>query len=350
MPLPRPKLSELILRVEQDLASRLGLGQLIPRGPAAAFARVIAGTAHGQYGKIEIEVANVWPDTCDAENLDRWGDLLSLPRKAAVAADGSVVMVGTDGTTIALGTLVQRADGRQFSTLNAATVVGGTATIPVLAVQTGYGGNTAALTPLVLASSVVGTISAVTVDAIGLIGGADEEGDEAFRRRLVQRFSMAPAAGTESDYVRWALEVPGVTRAWALPANQGPGTVGVTFVVDDDPVSIIPTATQVADVQAYIDARKPITASVLVFAPVLIAIDFTIHVVPDTPEVRASVADSLEVLLEREGSPASVIPLSHVREAISLAPGETDHVLTLPAADISIGAGHIPAVGVITWT
>jgi uncharacterized phage protein gp47/JayE len=350
MPLARPKLSELILRCEQDLASRLGLGQLIPRGPAAALARVIAGTAHGQYGKIEAEVANVWPDTCDAENLDRWGALLSLPRKPAVAAEGLVVMVGTNGTTIAQGSLVQRADGRQFATLNPATVVGGTANIPVLAVETGYGGNTAALTPLVLASSVVGTINSVQVDAIGLEGGVDEEGDEAFRARLVQRLSMPPAAGTAGDYERWALEVPGVTRAWALPANQGPGTVGVTFVVDGDPVSIIPTPSKVAEVQAYIDARKPITASVLVFAPVLITVDFTIHVVPDTAEVRQAVSDSLEVLLEREGAPASTIPLSHVREAISLAPGETDHVLTAPVADLVIGAGHIPAVGTITWT
>lgn len=349
MALPRPSLAELVSRTEQDFASRLGLSTVIPRGPLAALARVVAGSTHLQLGRIDYQVAQTWPDTCDTENLDRWGALLSLPRKAAVAAAGTVVFVGVDGSTVSQGSLVQRADGVQFATQSPATVLGGTANVPVLAVVPGSLANTPALAVLALASAVTGTINSVTVDGAGLSLGADQELDAAFRRRLVQRLSAAPGAGTADDYERWALEVAGVTRAWPRPANQGPGTVGLTFVVDDDPVSIIPSATKVAEVQAYIDARRPEPASVLVFVPALVAVNFTIHVEPDTAEVRAAVAESLADLFRREGGPSSTVPLSHVREAISLAPGENDHVLTAPTADLVLTGGQIPSVGTITW-
>jgi uncharacterized phage protein gp47/JayE len=350
MALPRPTLPELITRTEQDLASRLSLGQLIPRGPLAAIARVVAGACHLQFGRIDYEVAQVWPDTCDSSNLDRWGGLLTLPRKPAGPAGGLIVFAGTDGTVIALGTLVQRADGEQFATQVVSTVMGGAATVSVLAVTDGTLGNTPALAPLGLVSTVVGTITSVQVDANGLSGGVDQELDEPFRARLIQRLGNAPGSGTAADYERWALEVPGVTRAWPLPANQGPGTVGLTFVLDDDPVTPIPSATKVAEVQAYIDARRPEPVPVLVFAPVQVTVAFTIHVVPDTAEVRAAVAQSLADLFLREGGPSTTLPLSHLREAISLAPGETDHVLTVPASDLVLGGGQIPVVGTITWT
>jgi uncharacterized phage protein gp47/JayE len=349
MPLSRPTLGELRNRAEQELAARLGLSTLIPQGPAAAIAAVIAGQTHSLLGAIAYEVDQVWPDTCNAANLDVWGARLSLPRKASVAASGTISIAGTTGTTVAAGSLVQRADGRRFATQAAVTLLGGAALVRVVASQAGYAGNTAPLTALSMASSVTGTVTGVTVDDAGLDGGADEEGDDPFRARLVQRFAAAPGVGTAADYERWALEVPGVTRAWVLPGNQGAGTVGLAFVLDDDPISIVPTATKVAEVQAYIDARRPAEVSFLAFAPALTAVNFTIEVTPDTTAVRDAVAASLEDLFLREGAPGTTIPLSHVREAISLAPGETDHVLTVPAADIVIGSGTIAVVGTITW-
>lgn len=349
MPLNRPKLPELVTMVEQDTASRMGLGQLIPRGPLAALARVIAGGIHLLFGRIDYQAAQVWPDTCDSENLDRFGALLSLPRKAAVAASGVVVFAGTSGVVISAGTLVQRADGTKYATQSAVTIVGGAALAQVVAEVAGAGGNTAGLAPLSLASSVAGTITSVQVDSNGLGLGADQEPDAAFRARLVQRLAKAPGAGTAADYERWTLEVPGVTRAWILPANQGPGTVGITFVLDDDPISIVPSSTKVAEVQTYVDARRPEPTQVSVFAPVLLPVDFTIAVVPDTTEVRAAVQESLQELFLREGGPSRTIPLSHLREAISLAPGETDHTLTVPSADLVLTGGQIPTVGTITW-
>ena len=41
--------------------------------------------------------------------------------------------------------------------------------------------------------------------------------------------------------------------------------------------------------------------------------------------------------------------LTPAREAISLAADETDHVLTVPAANVTHATGHMAVFGVITW-
>ncbi len=89
----------------------------------------------------------------------------------------------------------------------------------------------------------------------------------------------------------WALEVPGVTRAWCVRRFMGPGTVAVFFMRDDqaDP---IPDAEQLAAVAAYIEPLRPVTADVYVLAPVQKPVVYTIRLTPDTSAVRAAVERS----------------------------------------------------------
>jgi uncharacterized phage protein gp47/JayE len=148
--------------------------------------------------------------------------------------------------------------------------------------------------------------------------------------------------------VNWALEVPGVTRAWCYPQELGAGTVTVRFVRDDD-VSLIPDAGEVTAVQDYINARRPVTADVSVVAPIAVAVDLSIDVVPDTTEVRAAVEAELKDLIQREGAPGTTLLLSHIREAISIAAGEFNYTMSTPSADITHTTGQIPVLGTITW-
>jgi uncharacterized phage protein gp47/JayE len=41
--------------------------------------------------------------------------------------------------------------------------------------------------------------------------------------------------------------------------------------------------------------------------------------------------------------------ISQEREAISVAAGETDHVLTVPSANQAHAVGQLPMLGTITW-
>ena len=158
-----------------------------------------------------------------------------------------------------------------------------------------------------------------------------------------------PHGGAAGDYERWALEVTGVTRAWAVPALYGLGTVGLWFMTDDLTANGIPDAAKVTEVQTYLDTLRPITAEVTAVAPTPVSLDFTIELTPNTATVQAAVEAALEDLILRESEPGATILLSHIREAISTATGETDHVVTVPAADVTHAAAEIAVFGAITW-
>lgn len=350
MPFTRPTLDQLISRAEADIAARLGLGTLVPRGFLKAIARAHAGLMHGLYGYQEWASRQVLPDTADTEGLERWANDLGVPRKPATFAEGLVDFTGTSGSDLPEGTVVQRADGQRYVTTEGATISAGVATVNVRAELAGLLGNSDAGTALSIVSPVFGVNTAATVDTGGIDGGTDEESDADLLVRVLQRLQNPPLGGAASDYVRWALEVPGVTRAWCLPEHLGIGTVGVTFATDDDPGGPIPDAGKVAEVQAYIDARRPVPADVTVFAPTPVTVNFTFTaLVPNSASVQASIEAALRDLVVREGAPGQPLLLSHVREAISTAPGEEDFTLTVPAANVAIAAGSIPVFGAITW-
>jgi len=350
MALSRPDLQTLLSRAQSDISARLpGADPTLRRTLLGVLARIQAGSTHGLYGYLEWASKQMLVDTSDTDMLDRHGSIWGVNRKQAASAQGNIIFTGTDGSSIAAGTVVQRGDGVQFTTDAVTTIAAGTAIVSATAVISGAAGNTTSSAALALASPIVGVDSAVSVDAAGLSNGVDIELDEAYRTRILDRIRSAPHGGSASDYVTWALEVAGVTRAWVYPNEFGLGTVTVRFVVDNDPISFIPNAAKVAEVQAYIDALRPVTADLKVVEPVSTPLDMTIQITPNDAATQAAVTAQLSDLFSREAVPGGTILLSHIREAISIATGETNHVLSVPAADVTHTTGKIATLGVITW-
>jgi len=248
---------------------------------------------------------------------------------------------------------LQRADGLEYTVGSDAAIAGGIALASVTATVSGTASNTAAGGALSLVNPIAGVNTAVTVAAGGVTGGSDAESDDDLRGRLLLRLRNPPHGGADFDYELWALEVSEVTRVWVLPGHLGDGTVGVAFVCDNlEP--ILPDAAKVLEVQDYLDLRRPVTAQVYVFAPLAVAVDFTIQLTPNTAVAQAAVMAELEDLLVREGQPEDgsgngTILLSHIREAISVAAGETDHVLVSPVANVTLNVGEMAVMGEITW-
>lgn len=350
----RPTLPQLIERIASDIESRMaGTDPRLRRAVLGVLARTLAGAAHGLHGHLDWLAKQVIPDTAEAEILDRWASWWGVSRKAAAAATGEVTFTGNEGATIPAGTSIQRSDGIEYTTDAEGTITGGTATVAVTAASAGQDTSAAAGVSLSLVSPVAGVQSAATVAAGGLTGGADEETDAALRERLRSRVQNPPHGGSEADYEAWALEVEGVTRVWAFPQWTGDGTVGLFFVRDDD-ADFIPDAAEVAAVQDYVDALRPVTAALTCYAPTAVAVDMTIQLSPNTASVQAAVQAELEDLLRREagvedGAGSGTVLLSHIREAISRAEGETDHVLVSPAADVTLSAGEIATLGNLTF-
>lgn len=349
MAFQRPTLTDIIERTFSDLTSRLALqGALLRRSVVGVLARVLAGASHMLHGHLEWIAKQVIPDTAD-EWLPRWATIWGIARKDAEFAEGPVSFVGTiNGATIPAGTVVKRADGVEYETQADATVTSGAATASVLALEAGSAGNADAGTALTLVFPIAGVNSSATVAAGGIVNGSDVESDDSLRARLLARIQQPPHGGADFDYKAWALEVPGVTRAWVYPLHMGPGTVGITFVRDND-ADLIPDAPEVEAVQNYIDSKRAVTAEAVVFAPVADDLDFTISVTPATAAVKDAIEAELRDLLARESEPGGTLYLSRINEAISIAAGEFDHTLVSPAADVVMATGHIAVMGVITW-
>lgn len=350
MALARPTLTEIIDRVLSDLSSRMiGTdGAVLRRSVLGALGRALAGASHELHGRLDYLARQITVDTADAEYLERWASVWGVRRRAASYAVGSVTFTGVNGSTIPSGTVLRRQDGAQIEMTAAGTIASGTATVAARARVAGAAGNTVASAALVLVSPVSGVSSSATVAAGGLVAGSDTESDDALRARVLQRIREPPQGGAERDYRAWALEVPGVTRVWVAPRELGAGTVTVRFVRDGDP-SIIPDAGEVAVVADYIEQRRPVTAEVYVLPPVPLALNLSIQISPNTAAVRAAIEAELRDLLQREAEPGGVILVSHIREAISAAPGEFDHVLLVPGGNVLQGPGEIAVLGTITW-
>ncbi len=351
MPFNRPTLSSLRQSARAAFAARLqGVDPTLRRSNVTVTADVLAAMTHLQYGYLEWMVeAVLMPDSAEAAYLERWASIWGLSRLGATTAAGNVTFSGTNGTPIPSGSLVQRSDGVQFATQAPASIASGTATVAVEAVIGAAAGNTDAGAALALSTAIAGVQPNAVVAVGGLTGGADVESDDNFRARLLVRIRQPPQGGDAEDYVAWALEVPGVTRAWAYPLHRGIGTVDVAFVMDGR-LNIIPLSGDVAAVQAYIDARRPVTADFLAFAPVATALNLTIQgLQPDTADTRAAIATAFAALLQRVAEPGGMVAFSDIDEAISESTGVEYHYVTSPTTDQTATAGHIFIPGTITY-
>lgn len=347
MTFPLPTLPELIERVGGDLTS--ASDGALRRSDQRALVRAHSGASHEMHGYLGWTARQILPDDCDEEMLLRHARLrLAVPRKDAAAAAGFVSASGAEGKTIDAGALLQADDQRRYVVVETAAIRAGTAKVQVRAVDAGIVGNIGAGVRLRFISPVVGVSDTVVVLDPGISGGTDQESVERLRQRVIRSYRLVPDGGNGDDYVTWALEVPGVTRAWCRPHYMGLGTVGVFFMRDDD-LNAVPDEQACATVKAYIERQRPVTAELYVLAPRPLAISFDIRLSPDDEATRTAVVENLSDLLEREGALGVTVLESHLRQAISGARGERDHKLLQPVDDVALQPNEIPVMGTVKW-
>lgn len=348
MPFNRPSLQTLINRTRNDLFGRLSEDDPLRRSDAEAYARVLAGAAHELYGYLDWLAKQIMPDTAESEHLERWASIWGVGRKAAASASGTVVMTGSNGAIIATGTAFAALDGVRYLAAEDTAIASGTATVPIAAETAGANGNRLSGETFSLVSPVAGVNSSGTASAMS--GGVDIETDDALRARLLTRIRKPPQGGALYDYEAWALEVPGVTRAWPVALQLGPGTVVVRFVRDDDGTGgIIPDVDEIAAVQAYIDSpyRRPVTAQVTVAAPIAQPVDIEVSG-PASASGRAVVEAALAAVFRYDSMPGASLLAEWLEEAVE--EGGAGFAIESPLVDVSAtSAGHLHTLGSITW-
>jgi uncharacterized phage protein gp47/JayE len=354
MPFRRPTLSDLRLRARALFASKLkGADGTLPKSNITVSSDVMAALTYGVYGYADWLARQALPNTADDWNfLLRWGALFGLTPLTATTAGGNALFTGTTGTSVPLNTKLQDGNARLYKTTAAATLVAGSTSIPVVALDGGTQGNLAPGAPLTLQTAITGVNGSATVDGSGLSGGTDAETAQAFGARIASRVKNPPAgSGTVADYERWALGVPGVTRAKATGLARGPGTVDIRFVRDNDPDGIIPSNDDIDDVQAAIDALKPLTDDAQVLDTLTTqTVNYQLSASLVKDKDRPAIAASLAAMHARLVIGTGLSFQGQMIPAItSAAQGLTGTFLTLPNGDVPADPDVVLTLGTITY-
>ena len=354
MPFARRTLSEIAAQAKADLQGDLAsTAAFFRRSVERALAAAVTGASNHLHGHLEWIARQMDPTKADFDQLQA---IHGVPKgvfvKPAVAAKHSVSAAGTNGTTVAAGTVFQRSDGARYTVDTLGTVALGTVALQVTAEIAGDAGTCPISTVLELSSPIAGMVGTATVTASTTLG-ADAESPDDYLARVLKRGKSVAKGGARGDYETWALEVPGVADAWEYPRQEGAGTVTVYAIGESSGAPTALTGGKIAEISAYMTAsgRSPADCDVLVYTPTLQPINFSIQISPNTAGVQAAVITELNEALRSSGHPGGMtVLLSELNEAVSIAPGEIDHVITTPAGNVVVPFGSIPVVGTVTWS
>jgi uncharacterized phage protein gp47/JayE len=388
MPFPRPTLTQLVNQDAADFSTNLpGADALLRFSVVGVFGRVIAGLVNLFFGYLDYIAKQSTPFTAIGEALAGWGGLKAIVLEDAAKATGTLTFTGAEDRPLAAGVPVIRGDNVAYVTTGSGTVgVGLTVTVPAIAVAAGAAGNCDEGVGMTLGASVAG-VNSSGVAASAFTGGVDIETQDSFRGRILQAFANPPQGGDAEDYVTWALQLAGVTRAWPVPLENGAGTASVYFMMDaaeadhagfpqgsngvashetrDAPA----TGDQLA-LANHLYPLRPVTALVYAKAPTANPVAFTITGLTGLAALQASVESAIAQVMLVSGSPGGTVDpsgaanppvdLSAIEAAIAAIAGTAGFVITAvscphgavsPGSDgnITPNAGYLSTLGVVTF-
>lgn len=352
MAFTRPTLTGLINRVCTQINTYVeNANAFIKQSVFNVWAKIIAALHLDLYVYLDQLAKNFFITTADINGLIARGSDIGVYRKKASFATGNIIVTGTPATNIPMGTIYTNIAEQQYKTISDAVVgADGTVTVPIQATAAGTDGNAAPESEFTLVNPIVGILTMATADESGITGGANIEGVEEYRARLLLALRNEVGAGDTLFYENAALSRPGVTRARAFRTFAGPGTVGVTFMMDDTYADGIPRAGDVADMQEYLSSIMPADLNeLIVFAPQTTIINIVINdLTPDNTSLRDAINTSL-IALFRDYNFGETVYRAQIETAIGSTPGEISHVLAAPLVDTTISPYGIAVLGTITY-
>ena len=307
------------------------------------------------YLRLEYIHQQAFVTTADGDYLD-WHGIQAggLSRNPPSFAQGPATVEAALGTVVYDGSIFARTDGQLFRSIGTTTAIAVPMRLSLRAEIAGELGNTDVGATLVPQSPILG-LDFVTVDSGGLIGGRASESDDSFRQRILFHKSNPPHGGSPAEYVEWAQTKVGVTRVFVKRATPAPGAVTIYFMMDGIGTGM-PSAPDVDQMQAVIEALAPADADVIVAAPTPQSVNITIaDLVPDTAVMRDAIVNELKAMFLRRAEPASVtepfmFSRSWIDEAVALAPKWQRSRITVPSTDVTVSTpGTIPILGTVTF-
>jgi uncharacterized phage protein gp47/JayE len=346
-----PTLSETVNSIRGDLQAQFPGEDPYIRGAVWWVVAAVWGSAvYTVITMLAWLARELFASTATETYLARHAAEYGVERNPATACAVTVEFTWTaTGHDIPAGTVLVADDGTEYTTDALISDPGGsypdnasgaaTASTKGLAASVAVGGTLTLQTPIAGITS-AGEVTDSTP-------GADQEGVEEWRDRILAAKRTIPHGGTLADFEAWCLEVDGVEQAWVSKAAAG----SVLAVID-------PSAYDSA-VQAYVDSVRPVSGEFTAVGSnddaVNMTIDGTLDGTVAKATVRANIVAAVEELYAREGVPGGTIYNSDVRQAIGSAAGLDHYSLTsyngdgTGASDYTSTSPDIPVIGTVTW-
>jgi uncharacterized phage protein gp47/JayE len=231
--------------------------------------------------------------------------------------------------------LWQNIDGIIYQQTADVTIIGGVAAPIITCLTLGTAGNLADGAPLTLVSPVAGIVSDAVVDTSGTItAGIDLQSVADWRAEVMTRIRYRPQGGAVPDYIIWALEVPGIIKAFVK--SPAPGDVNVYPLIALTGAARVPAALKLAEVLAYLTdpIRKPLAANVYALA----ATERTCAVTITSATINGSALSAAQKQSVQDASDAALYASYPRQYPDEPAPTDTISTGIIWAALVAIGA------------
>lgn len=299
--------------------------------------------------------------------LDLIAKEVGIARRSAAKASGYITVTGAEGKRIPAGfkwstPSVDGEENVEFETVDSFTIdETKTAQVYVRCTQTGPKGNVPA-NSITLMVSPTGGIMEVT-NAHAFTGGTEDEDDESLRARIDARDKSGESShvGSESDYIRWAKEVPGVGDVIVISEWMGKGTGTVKLVVMDSNGSAANQDILNAVMEHIMSPNVPSkrlapldTILTVVTATVkTLTISVNVQLEPGTVEATAKTAfENAVKAYFAEAKTDGAIRHTRIGGILSATAGVIDYTnlkLNDAAENVPIASDEYPTLGTVTW-
>ena len=326
---------------------------LEPREGTDLSARMyaLAAQVYALYVQADWVTRQAFPQTAEGEYLDYHAQLRSLERKPALPAQGTVRFTAGEAAqsdrSIPQGTVCMTAGLVRFATTQAAVLPAGelTVDVPVQALEPGTAGNVSAQTVVSMAVAPMGIASCTNPQAFA--GGADGEGDEELRARILDTFRRLPNGANAAFYEQGALSFDQVAAAVVIPKPRGLGSVDVIVST----LAGTPGEELLEQLQDYFEQRREIAVDVQVKAPTPVTVNVAVQVKAkggwDKTQVLDQVEEALEGWFDGKLLGQDVL-LARLGSLIYGCDGVENYAVSAPAADLAVDADELPVLGTLS--
>ena len=229
---------EIVEEMLLDFANELGVENISNASDISIKSKVLAAQIEGIYYNQQYVLRQAFPQTAIEEGLEEHGYIYDVDRKPAKKSKGKVIVgrktTATEDILIPAGTMFSTNPNIYGKLIMGMTIEDvflkvGELEVTVFgeAIEPGVDGNVFSGGFTVLNNPPVGIEYVKNIEAF--VNGTDQEDDESYRERILDKTRRPGTSGNLSHYEQWALEVTGVGAAKVFRVWDGKGTVKVVI-------------------------------------------------------------------------------------------------------------------------